>query len=373
MWKVGLFLLLSVQLGISTSVNAAVAAVGTNTLHAQSVQKVTAIGAGIEVDYTVKRNDLAGKDWYSKHKVKYGPKSALKRLMNARKRLSPVDAALLAAVAAAGWIIDELTGQIMTPSAPDPDYVSGFYWLSYLNYGTGRTKAEACNTFPDTYVSGNYCYVTNGGGAIIKQRSCAGQTIAACQGEAPLLEGSAINDSQGSQLYSDLINQINLMSPADKRALFSAAGVPILTPELQAALQAYSDALEEDALVPSSEEVNDETQEDKQEDNETEEDNFCTTFGIQKLCDWIWDEKELEDNSIDLQKISVSKVGFDAHLGGGSCPQSHSVNGMYPVSSEWGEVCGFASGVIKPIFLLLCSLSAAYILAGIKTSQGDTA
>lgn len=348
MWKVGscLFLLL---LPVTSTL-----AVAAGNVTAYVAHNVEPHSNGIQVDYTLKRNDGAGKEWYKQATVHYPKDKAKKRVMNSRGRVTPLGLGLTAVVAAAGWGIDELTNQVMSGQSQQGDflddgtYQEGFYWaVDGPEYG--RTAQEACDGYGAGYTStGTSCLYTENGvdygpyGTLAKY-PCGSIVSWYCSG-VPTLNNSPVPDSE---LWPVIENLLNSLPPDVLREIFENGGVPILTPELMGALAEYA-AETASENSQSTDPVNDESTQDEV-DKETQ-------------------DEPLPENSPEITQINVSKVDWDSGLGSGSCPQSHSVAGMFPLSTQWGTICDAATNIFKPIFLLLCAIGSAYIVAGVRPS-----
>jgi hypothetical protein len=88
-----------------------------------------------------------------------------------------------AAAAAAGYVIDELTGQITkdttTTSFPD-GYVDGIFWNITSGYsgetGYGQTASKACSQIGGDLEAPTKCNYAEGGYGVVSQGNCGGNT-----------------------------------------------------------------------------------------------------------------------------------------------------------------------------------------------------
>jgi len=330
MWKVGSCLFLLLLPVISTS------AVAASNVTAYVAHNVEPHSNGIQVDYTMRRNDGAGKNWYKKATVHYPKDKAKKRVMNSKGRITPLGVGLAAAVAAAGWAIDELTGQVV---GVVPAVEGSFYYSAApTGIGYGLSMNDACVNSGGTGIAySNYCAPAYNP---VLSVNCTQHPSASFCSES----SQPIDDNQLWPLLQEVLNSL---PPEVLRAMFENGGVPILTPELAAALAQYA-AETASENGHETDPVNDESAQDEADKESLEE--------------------PLPDNKQEITQINISKVDWDSGLGSGSCPQSHSIGGMFPMSTQWGTICDAASNIFKPIFLLLCAIGSAYIVAGVRPS-----
>ncbi|WP_315982295.1 hypothetical protein [Aliamphritea spongicola] len=83
----------------------------------------------IKVDYSTSRVRFpSGKETFRTERVTYNPKKLLEMTKRGNPAQQALKAAALAAAAAAGYVINELRGQITEQEQPDPGYTAGYYW-----------------------------------------------------------------------------------------------------------------------------------------------------------------------------------------------------------------------------------------------------
>jgi len=336
-----------------------------------SVDRVVPISSGVKVDYTVGRRDLAGKDWYKKASVSVNKSGTINRLLSARKRIDPLNIATVAAVAAAGWAIDELTNQVTHPSSVPSDYQEGYYWCvgSYSQKRCASTPSGSLEVFfaqfdgwtLDSYYPldiGSF-YIdyllntTNPDGHSgsstnrAKRVSCADGS-SYCDA-VPVSPGDPVSESDLWPVISDVLNSL----PASQlRQLFENAGIPILTPELAAALENYANEfLDENGNPYISPEAEDEALADAEKETDEQPE------------DW-WDpDYELDEApEVPIQEVVDYQSDWSSGFGSGSCPGSVTAMGQ---QVSFDVLCDGAP-ILKWFVISIGTVLSALIIAGVK-------
>lgn len=209
-----------------------------------TVQPKTVIGvrtaqgtAWVKVDTSLLRLP-SGKKTFTPVETKYSW-SRIKEI--AKGKVNPAHAAMAAAMtaaaAAAGWIIDSNTGEYGTNKEIQP-HKGTIYYTFINNVQTfGKTKNEACTTaeIAEWQTTCPPAY------SPIVSTNCsqpAGQASGFC---VVRNEFTPISAAQSNQLTYDAFSKL---TPEQQRLFFEELnGSPAMTPELQAALQAKADAI----------------------------------------------------------------------------------------------------------------------------------
>lgn len=120
---------------------------------------------------------------------------------------TPYEAGVVAAVAAAGWAIDELTSQVTEPNWIDPpSYTEGTYWhwsapggYSYQGHSATETADWACINYhgnPCTSIvqesETRYRYYVPGTTGVVTRQDCGSSTATVCTTSPEQIEGTPI-------------------------------------------------------------------------------------------------------------------------------------------------------------------------------------
>ncbi|MBN3562517.1 hypothetical protein [Aliamphritea spongicola] len=206
----------------------------------------------IKVDYSTSRVRFpSGKETFRTERVTYNPKKLLEMTKRGNPAQQALKAAALAAAAAAGYVINELRGQITEQEQPDPGYTAGYYWEAPV-YGLpplrGKTASEACaagSVYGIASAGGTWCSRgTNSKYVQAVKRSCTNppRNYSVCIDETvPMVPGEPLPLDVQNDIMIEAFNQL---TPAQRRQFFEdLAGSPLITPELAEALQAEADRI----------------------------------------------------------------------------------------------------------------------------------
>ncbi|MFY0678408.1 MAG: hypothetical protein JXR18_14115 [Neptuniibacter sp.] len=253
-------------------------------ISARQTRGVSLGSGGANVDYSLQSRFGQNSPIYKKDKAIYGPGRVIS-LASARKATNPaaaaVNATIVGAIATAGWIIDELTDQVVAPEyAPLDGYTEGYYYQmpsGALGY-TWRDSCEAdgrhfierardmgatvtsthCGTgtsptspsissyrYYDRTQYGVYAGVTNQANPVQYQCGTNGYD---CSDPVPLGQptGNVIPIPE-SEYWPIVKEALENMSPDELREFFNNInGLPELTPELQVLLDDWKQQIEAD-------------------------------------------------------------------------------------------------------------------------------
>lgn len=227
-------------------------------ISARQTRSVSLGSSGANVDYSLQARFAQNDPVYKTQKVNYSPGRILS-LAKARKAVNPaaaaVNAVVVSSIAAAGWVIDELTDQVMNPAdgsqgqfENDGTWVQDTYWIiGNLPWAgqqaLGPTKTIACerangvlqdNTcnVANVYYSSNWSHV-----------QCLAHSIPETGCTAvPIPDSEPVEESEWWPLVEEALTD---MTPEELREFFNNTnGLPELTPELQESLDEWKDELE---------------------------------------------------------------------------------------------------------------------------------
>lgn len=388
------------------SVPVTAATAGTAVFQAVNVTKKSRIGGGIKVDYAVK-TQFDHPSIPKNKNVSAGFMAAdLAVLFASLKNRNPgavaVGAAVAGAAAGAGWVIDELTGQITRPVQVEkyPDgIVEGYYWNGYVpgitpedscgtrSYGPHCTQSK--NVCSNSYDADNQCYKS---GIIPDLRQCH-SGISVCSDPLPppttVTEYEPVPQNELDEKIQDWLKKAPWSILDD--LLKHPDGTPVDAEPLRRAIGDWlSDLAGRDPTLryvpPSSIVVTnpdgsetpidyepspdpDPSTEDKPRPDATDWPVFCEWAPV--ICDWLeWTKEmpeDMEPDELPVDEVHASQFQKDySHgLGGGSCPAP--VTFQYAGQSmqfKYDDACWAASNVFKPVLLTMAGIMAAFIIVG---------
>lgn len=354
---------------------------------------------GIAALLTMKGVDDSGRAAaYKTRGINYAP-STLGKLGRTLGRVGgplAVVAAMSAIVDAAGWFIDEVSGQVLV-SAPVSTSIppGGYYWQDSVQAKTHPTATAAAQFMLSAGYSPSFdtveaapvgCGVenVNTGYVDCRARLCKswapsqciepgltryrnnGSTAYTTTGPAPASPPAVADEAIGNALanhpnaWPDLLSQPN--------------GMPRPTPEVAQALADYKNELEQAAgVTPTTPPAPDPNFETSENTASTEWPGFCSW--ATKVCDFIdWYRTEPpEPDDIDMPEVQLPGVSpWTSSLGAGSCPAPFQLDlNTGGQSYEWDPWCDLALR-IKPLVIASAAFAALLILAGVsRRSNGD--
>lgn len=310
------------------------------------------------------------------------------------RRAAPV-AAMSAAIAAAGWAIDELTGQVMDGESVDPPgpVAPGAYFYYYSAPYSSQSAAEAAlraanqsavatvhrhssaDSGPDHERNLAYC--------VHHEAWSSGQHLALTyitryQNQTAFPQPYPWADvvTQPSPVPDAALGQLVKDNPGLwEQALRNPDGSVNRNPDVQAAAQALAAELAAGAPVPDPTAEWDSGYQggdpQPQAGGDFELPAFCDWAGI--VCEAITWAQDDEDDAPTDQPIdwidAEAAVTWDSGLGGGSCPADASAS--LPVFGEvvfpMGQFCTGAD-MIRPLILLAAAFIAAMIIGGYRSA-----
>lgn len=299
--------------------------------------------------------------------------SGLKNLLTL-KSLTPGGLALGAAFTAAGYIFDEVSGDVVTESGvteSDPTNAEQFCAKFFCQ----ASQLAQCNS----WTGSEFCWSTGtdyGNGDLIlyipssTSANCPGGTFNATTNQCEVPALASISDEE---LLTDVAPLITWDDVA-----FDDAGQPITTPELTETLNQlnnwFTENYEDNSQIitttsTSTTIINQDGSETTTGSEEQDLPAFCSWAGI--VCDainWLQEPPELPDNT-PLPEMVVESVDYNSGLpSDGICPPdipTQTLNGQI-VNYSYTPQCQLASS-LRPLLLSASFLFSAFILLGLKT------
>lgn len=331
-----------------------------------------AIGNGqFQAKYVIRETPDTGVRTYKRTEALYPAARAKSLIVDGIKqsRNAGIGVAVAAAVAGAGWAMDELTGQITGGAQVSDGYEQGFYWNSSADgnwrYPTSSEvdsrAREFCSEihpsgFTENIGAGVRCLYHNSVGATLaaytsyaQKNVCVGIVEPYCPSSPPSSTAS-VSGADFLDLLADVLSSKDL-----QQLLTDRYGNPLLTPELIDAMKKLAN--------PNSDPANtnevDETPPEGQEEPE-----FCKQK-VNKgnpLCE--------ESDTPEIQEIptvSIEVVDWSSGLGSGSCPSARSTSFQgQSVTYDYSEACGAITSYMRPITIAGAVLASAFILVGVR-------
>jgi len=385
----------------SVSVNSATA--GTAVFKTMNITGKSRTSSGIKVDYAVKTQFDHPSIPQNKN-VSAGFMAAdlavlFASLKNRNPGAAAVTAGTVAAAAAGGWIIDELTGQIVSP-----EEVPAEYTLDGNYYRTGATDAnnslsayESCLSYQGTITefrlsSGSttryYCKGPNGTIGTLPE-PCLPDIYVCTQPPPTTTENKPVDQSEIDEKVKEWLKTAPWSILDD--LLKHPDGTTVDNEPLRRAISDWLDDLAskdpnlryvppasivvtnpDGSETPVGYEPNpepDSSTEDKTRPDAADWPLFCEWAPV--ICDWLeWtkempEDMEPEELPVDEVHASQFQKDYSHGLGGGSCPVP--VTFQYAGQSmqfKYDDACWAASNVFKPVLLTIAGIMAAFIIIG---------
>lgn len=293
----------------------------------------------------------------------------------------------------AGWVIDELSGQVTTPAVGAATIPVGASYFStsglpgyYSHFGT-RELHMLCNNnnaevYRPTKCPGSLVFVSNQWYGTqyrhIYKDGTQGNLVAHVQtNDSTKTNGSYVAAAAIPQAQVDTAvgNAVADRPDTWNQVLREPDGRPRTTPEVLAALDDFRQELEaERGLTVTPDTPVDPNWEEQPNNAATDWPGFCSWASV--VCDFIdWYKAppaDFDDQEMPQTELPVPVV-WSSSLGQGSCPAPYtlSLTGTGPQAYEWGPWCDLASR-IKPLVIASAAFAALLILAGVsRRSNGD--
>ena len=322
--------------------------------------------------------------------------------------------ATYAAVEAAGWAIDELTGQITKETEPDEDNIGynpnrAWYHVNHPNRYFPDPMTAAKTIFPNSsnYTDGgpmsggrsihvwyrhpttNACSMFSG--QLILQKNCP-----LCDWERDQIKETQtlpVSSSQYEPIIYDAIRK--LPNHQIEQGFKDPQNRPVMTPELKDALDDwYEELAGRDPNLSYNRQTGTFTYTDPDTgtitDHQPEFDTSTTTgTGTESnqdplgsdwpaFCDWatiVCDLAEFimgdpdipEPQEMPFENINLADVQqeFNSGLSGGSCPAPQTASFMgKTITYSFDTACYAATNFFKPVLLTLAAIMAGFIIVG---------
>ncbi len=351
----------------------------------------------------------------NKSLVVYTPKSTVVDRAKKFKRVSPFDAAVVAAVAAAGWAIDELTGQITKPvqtESPGSEYDPAYGWSVGESWGLHSTATDACLSRPppdgiihkevEPYRDGKSWCVgedTESGSKVNWVLATRFPVSIPIPPTDPVfdIEWKPVSDSE----EEDIIDKaVSTSSSRQLKPIFSDPyNNPYNWPDFWDRLRDWMRDVANDDPVVSWDPANDRwvypspsnpasdlniepdpipdpsapdfdpTESAGPSEGQVELPDFCKWATV--VCEWLeWTKEEPEDmrpDDLPVEELTADSFrrDYNAGLGSGSCPAdvTFSLQGQTGTFS-YANACMAARNYFRPVLLTIAGITAAFIIVG---------
>ncbi|WP_155616847.1 virulence factor TspB C-terminal domain-related protein [Xanthomonas translucens] len=270
----------------------------------------------------------------------------------------------------AGWAIGELKDQVVTPDSRTEIPTGTEAWCY-----TGGSEL-LCSTTAQSLCSAHYrgTIVDDGGSyKICSVPNVAVYTIVRVSLQQPTPDSGTgspprtVTDTElGDRLRDrpDIVNDL-LIDPR--------TGFPIPTPELDAQARRIADDIDaREGLQPEPVTPPVNVDDDTPQSTETDWPTFCGWAS--KVCDFMDWYKSDDSTKQELPErdIDINPNGWSSGISGGSCPSSETftlnvVGSQAQGEFSWQPLCDFST-TLRPFLIAVASVSAALILAGLRSS-----
>lgn len=300
------------------------------------------------------------------------------------RRAAPV-AAMAALVEAAGWAIDQLSGQIMSGPPPETSVPpGGVYWKDSVE-GRIHASSSAAGQFMAAIYGGSWLGVSSCQIVTPTQDQCIGKIqMPGFQIDVGL--GSLVNTGatpvpvtgpvvQPTAVPLQDIGQAVANNPqVAAQALRNPDGSVNRNPDVMAEAQALAQQLAAGTSPlpdPVAEWDSGYQGGDPQGQTSLDFPNFCAwATKVCELADWLRDDQTEFDQDNEVPEISPDlSVSWNSGFSGGSCPAPLVVDAMgTDVEFSYQPLCDAAS-YIKPIVLAGAALLCVFIIGGFRRAS----
>lgn len=395
----------------SVSVNSATA--GTAVFKTMNITGKSRTSSGIKVDYAVKTQFDHPSIPQNKN-VSAGFMAAdlavlFASLKNRNPGAAAVTAGTVAAAAAGGWIIDELTGQIVEPvevESTGPDVpINGFRWDSATSgyfdtaieaataqanaNGTGLVSTESVTQESSVRYKLRFKY-THADGRVITSAVYAHPCTPCVYDDIPThTENRPVDQSEIDEKVKDWLKAAPWSILDD--LLKHPDGTTVDNEPLRRAISDWLDDLASKdpnlryvppaSIVvtnPDGSETPVDFEPNPEPDASTEEKTrpdaadwplFCEWAPV--ICDWLeWTKEmpeDMEPEEFPIEELTVADIrkDYNSGLGGGSCPSPVTTSFMgSQIVFSYETACYGARTYFKPVLLMIAGIIAAFIIVG---------
>lgn len=383
---------------------------------AAQVLKVKKNGQKIRVDYAVKTTPE--NSHIPRHKVLSADfkEADLVPLMASLKGRNPgalvVTTAAAGAAAGAGWLIDELTGQVIKPSSTSiDDHVPGYYFESQSSLTSSCMSPQHCyviapetkpvpgcptceprsrtgNGFKDGNPDKPAVFYDRNGYHLWEKRGCNSTNPLCTQDPSDIVLPGTNEPVSDEELLPKMVDQLLKMPASYLWDLFrQKSGDPSPNPVIDTTINDWlKDVAKNDPNVeyvgpgrititnpdgstttgeytpPNEDTAN-------KPDAEPEWPGFCDWASV--VCDWIeWtkeEEENLDPDDFPVEELTLDdiKEDYSSGLGAGSCPApiTTSFNGQ-SIKYEFTVACENVSTYFKPLVISIAGIIATMIIVG---------
>lgn len=302
------------------------------------------------------------------------------------RRAIPV-AAFSAAVAAAGWAIDELTKQVQTPGQGEPTIpTGGSYWSNGMSgnfFSTPQGAAKDAEQFvPPSYAPLSLGSLQTTPTGVQYYGLCSGAVGGCVQGWIAVTLYQNIPAPVPNAGYApaqavpdaDLANMVKNTPALWNDALRNPDGSVNRNPDVQAAAQALANELANQTgpQPDPTENWDDGNQGGEPQPGTTAQEwpGFCSWATT--VCDWIdWTQQEPVYGDEDEYELPIidpleNAPTWQSGLGSGVCPSPRVVDTFVgTISIPFDIFCQLAE-MLRGLVIAAAYLSAAYILLGVR-------
>jgi hypothetical protein len=294
------------------------------------------------------------------------------------RRAVPV-AAFTAAVAAGGWVIDELTKQVQTPGSPQEIIPSGslaLYWgVTQGYYATSSTLHPAVLSYhnetrpqyPATHIEA----YQDGGFWRMKARPWDSSYVASFVSINQPTPDAGTGVDPVPLTVPELADLIKNNPQLWNDSLRNPDGSVNRNPDVQAAAEELAQQLNDPNASPQPDptaewDTGQQGGDPQNSPTALEFPNFCEWASVVcSFIDWVKGTDDLgPDAELPVTEIPVTPSTWTSGLGGGACPANKSLSlSVWSGSVSFQPVCDLAA-YIRPLVILSALLIGAFIISG---------
>jgi len=385
----------------SVSVNSSTA--GTAVFKTMNITGKSRTSSGIKVDYAVKTQFDHPSIPQNKN-VSAGFMAAdlavlFASLKNRNPGAAAVTAGTVAAAAAGGWIIDELTGQIVSPEEVPAEYTyeGHYYRTGAYDAHNSMSAYESCLSYVGTITefrlstgSTTRYYCKGSGNAIgTYPHPCTPEVYVCTQPPPTTTENKPVDQSEIDEKVKEWLKTAPWSILDD--LLKHPDGTTVDNDPLRRAISDWLDDLAskdpnlryvppasivvtnpDGSETPVGYEPNpepDSSTEDKTRPDAADWPLFCEWAPV--ICDWLeWTKEmpeDMEPEEFPVEELTVADIrkDYNSGLGGGSCPSPVTTSFMgSQIVFSYETACYGARTYFKPVLLMIAGIIAAFIIVG---------